>query len=156
MPGWRDGPETGRVRERLMPRMYRVMMKDADGKPAIADDAGLGVRDGEVRIDRATGCVRIEPNKGMSVYRRWQDISPHRRPERLGNGGLGDDDTYCFRLGQEGWASGPVVPDQLDLSVGAGRDPNHGVVRPVQQVSLADFRTLLADTREGWVVDEEP
>jgi len=43
------------------------MMRDADGQPTIADDAGLGVRLGiDIRQD-AQGNAIIE-NKGMSVF----------------------------------------------------------------------------------------
>ena len=134
-----------------MPRMFRVMMKDANGHPSIADNGGLGVRlNIDVRLD-AQGNVRIE-NKGMSVFRAWRDVPLIRRPERLG--GRGEDDTFFFRHGDGPWASGIMIEDKLDLVTPSGRDPNHGVVRPLQLVALATFRTHLEETRPDWVLDE--
>jgi hypothetical protein len=45
-----------------MPRVFRVMKKDADGQPMVADDAGLGVRlNIDIRVDGPddTFCFRL-------------------------------------------------------------------------------------------------
>src|SRR5947209_1741283 len=105
-----------------MPRVFRVMMKDTVGHPTLADDTGLGVRlNIDVRLD-GNGNVRIE-NKGMSVFEGWRDIPFYRRPERLG--GRGPDDTFCFRLGDGPFVSGPLG-DDLDLLAPMGKNPKHG------------------------------
>src|SRR5450631_4064835 len=109
-----------------MPRVFRVMMRDADGQPAIADDAGLGVRLGmDIRQD-AQGNAIIE-NKGMSVFEHWKDLPFTRKPKRLG--GRGDDATFCFRLGDGLFASGQLAKG-LELSVPMGKNMKHGGVRP--------------------------
>jgi len=135
-----------------MPRVFRVMMKDADGKPTIADDAGLGVRLGvDIRQDAQGNAIR--ENKGMSVFEHWKDLPFNRKPRRLG--GRGDDTTFCFRLGD-----GPVVSGQLanglDLLIPMGKNPKHGGVRPQQLVPLATFRADIEATRNDWVFDENP
>jgi hypothetical protein len=133
-----------------MPRVFRVMMRDADGQPTIGNDAALGIRlNTDVRLD-GDGNVIIE-NKGMSVFEGWRDIPFNRKPERLG--GRGPDDTFCFRLGDGPFVSGPLA-DQLDLLAPMGKNPKHGGVRPAQLVSLAVFRANLQATRGNWVFDE--
>jgi hypothetical protein len=135
-----------------MPRVFRVMMRDADGQPTIADDAGLGVRLGiDIRQD-AQGNAIIE-NKGMSVFEHWKDLPFNRKPKRLG--GRGDEATFCFRLGDGPFASGQLA-NGLDLLVPMGKNPKHGGVRPEQLVPLATFRADIEATREDWVFDENP
>ena len=133
-----------------MPRVFRVMRRDADGQPTIADDAGLGVRAGtDVRLD-GNGNVRIE-NKGMSVFEAWRDLPFNRKPERLG--GRGPDDTFCFRFGDGPFVSG-LLADELNLLAPSGKNPKHGVVRPENVVSLTTFRAHLEATRGNWAFDE--
>jgi hypothetical protein len=128
------------------------MMKDANDLPIIADDAGLGVRHGvDIRTDSAGNAI-IE-KKGMSVFEGWRDIPFSRRPERLGNGGRGPDDTHCFRHGEGPFLSGAVNQD-LDLLVPMGKNPKHGGIRPAQLVQLAAFRANLHATQPNWVLDE--
>ena len=79
-----------------MPLVYRVIEKDANNKPIIADDGGLGVRVGlDVSVD-GHGNALLN-NKGMSVFRAWRDISLLRLPPRLIEGGRGDDATYSSK-----------------------------------------------------------
>jgi len=139
--------------------MFRVMEKEEDGLPKIKDDAGLGIRYAdessgirEVRLD-ADGKVKIE-KKGMSVFRAWREVPLIRRPERLGGPNRGDEDTYCFRLGDGPWESGIILEDKLDMLAPTGNNPNHGVVRPIKLVTLAEYRTHLAETRSNWILDE--
>ena len=83
-----------------MPLVYRVMRKNANNKPIIADDGGLGVRESlDVSVDGEGNALRN--NKGMSVFRAWREISLFRLPARLIEGGRGEDDTYASR-----WAMG--------------------------------------------------
>lgn len=145
-----------------MPRMFRVMLKDSDGHPKIQDDDGLGVRYSddkrgvrEVKID-AEGKVVIN-DKGMSVFRHWEDIPLTRKPERLGGASRGDQDAYCFRLGEGKWESGIILLGKLDLlAPNRPAFPNHGVVRPLIPRTLAEYRALLAETQNDWILDETP
>ncbi len=135
-----------------MPRVFRVMKRDADGQPTIADDAGLGVRlNIDIRED-GNGNAIIE-KKGMSVFEHWKDLPFSRKPQRLG--GRGPDDTFCFRLSDGPFVSGHLA-NGLDLLAPLGRDPKHGGVRPAQVVSLANFRADIEATRPDWVFDENP
>jgi hypothetical protein len=128
------------------------MRMDADGKPTIADDAGLGVRlDIDIRQD-AQANVIIE-NKGMSVFEHWIDLPFNRKPRRLG--GRGDDATFCFRLGDGPFASGRLA-NGLELLVPLGKNPKHGGIRPEKIVPLATFRADIEATRDDWVFDENP
>ena len=135
-----------------MPRVFRVMMMDADGKPVIADDSGLGVRLGvDIRQD-AQGNAIIE-NKGMSVFEHWKDLPFNRKPKRLG--GRGPDDTFCFRMGDGAFKSGHLA-NGLDLVIPMGKNLKHGGVRPQQLVPLAAFRANIEATRDQWDLDENP
>lgn len=77
-----------------IPLMFRVMLPDADHKPIIHDDYGLGVREkvkgkkgkrsqGDIRV--GDGRIVILDNNGMSVFSQWEKIHPGRRP--IKNGG---------------------------------------------------------------------
>jgi hypothetical protein len=132
-----------------MPRMFRIMKKEEDGKPTVGKGFGnLGVRVGEVDTDAQNNAI---PNtKGMSVSPRWRDIHIFLQPKRLGTGGRGKDNTYCFRRGTGEFQQGPcgagleLLPDR----------PTHGVVRPSQLVALAKYDEDLAATRAEWEIDE--
>ena len=55
----------------LLPRMWRVMFADYKNQPIVADDAGLGVREG---LDVSVGPSDIvPPGEGMSVFERVRD-----------------------------------------------------------------------------------
>lgn len=132
-----------------MPRMFRVMRKDADDKPSAGRGfCQLGVRNNEIDTDVQGNAV---PNtKGMSVAPEWRVHSIFVIPRRLGTGGRGKDNTHCFCRGAGPFQHGPcgngleLVPDSA----------THGVVRPDQLVPLADYLQNLADTREEWEIDE--
>jgi hypothetical protein len=132
--------------------VYRVREKDANNKPIIADDGGLGVRFGpDISVD-AQGYALVN-NKGMSVFRAWRDISLLRLPSRLIAGGRGDDDTYCFKMSDGPFVQGPLAAG-LELLPEKRDPPKHGFVRPDQAVLLADYRANLVATQNDWEIDE--
>lgn len=135
-----------------MPLVYRVMGKDVNDKPIIAADAGLGVRHGsDVSVDGQGNALRN--HKGMSVFRAWREISLFRLPSRLIAGGRGDDKTYCFKMSEGPFVSGPIAEGLEFLA--ENRSPSkHGVIRPDQIVPLATFRASLVATRDDWEIDE--
>ena len=68
-----------------MPRMFRIMKKDAGDKPILGQTATtLGIRPGEVNLD-ALGNVILN-DKGMSVNPEWRVASIGLIPKRLGTG----------------------------------------------------------------------
>src|SRR5437870_3715203 len=88
-----------------LPLMCRVMFTDDKNQPIVADDAGLGVREG---IDVSVGPNDIvPPGEGMSVFDAPNKIPASRRPKD--HGGLGDDGTFCFI-----WGEGPFQNAQLN------------------------------------------
>ncbi len=129
-----------------MPRMFRSMRKDADGFPIVGQStSALGVRPG---VDIQGNAV---PNdKGMSVSPSWRTMSVFFIPKRLGHGGRGSNNRYCFRRGsrpfqQTKFGNGlEFVPDS----------DSHGVVRPAELMPFAQFEENLAATRSDWVIDE--
>jgi hypothetical protein len=133
-----------------MPLVYRAMRRDANGLPTVAQSASaLGVRLGtDIDVDAANNTVVND--KGMSVAPAWRQLHLFRIPKRLGVGGQGSNNTFCFRTGagafqQTAFAVGlELLPDS----------PTHGVVRPTQAVPLAQYESDLAATRADWQIDE--
>ena len=134
-----------------MPRVFRVMRKDADGLPTLSPTS-LGVRAGvDVDVD-AQNAVRVN-GKGMSVAPAWRDININRIPKRLRPqipGARGSNQTFCFRYGTGPFQQG-FFADGLTLEPDS---PTHGNIAPEQSVPLAIYEADLAATRTGWVEDE--
>jgi hypothetical protein len=64
-----------------MPRVFRVMKRDADGLPTVSQTS-LGVRPGkDVDLD-AQNNVLVN-GKGMSVAPNWREINIHRIPQAV-------------------------------------------------------------------------
>ena len=134
------------------------MRKDEDGKPTVKAGAdGLGVRAGlecrrnDVDVDDLSNVVLNR--KGMSVAPRWRDLPYFRIPERLKPEiptARGKSELYCFTMGDGIFSNGPVS-DRLELNVDSSA---HGVVAPSSSVSIEQFQSDLAATREFWSVDE--
>jgi hypothetical protein len=137
--------------ETKMPRVFRVMRKDADGKPTVSPTS-LGVRSGtDVDLDPRNNV--LVNGKGMSVAPNWRDININRIPKRLRPkmpGAGGSNNTFCFRAG-----TGPF--QQGAFASGLTLEPDsatHGNVTPAQVVPLATYETDLAATRPDWQEDE--
>jgi hypothetical protein len=141
-----------------MPKIYRVMAKEADGGPLVEQSGkGLGVRDTglaggpDIVLDDA-GIVVLN-GEGMSVAPSLGAMLPILIPKRLKDKypqARGSSGRYCFAMGQ-----GPFVPS----GVAAGlvltvTSPKHGNVVPAHAVSLERFRSDIAATRSAWFVEE--
>ena len=132
-----------------MPRMFRIMKKDDDDKPTIGQSATtLGIRPGEVDLDAQGNAISSE--KGMSVNPAWRVAPLSLIPKRLGTGGRGSNNCYCFRRGAGAFQQGPCGPG-LEL---VPDSPTHGVVRPIQTIILASYEADLHATRVEWEIDE--
>lgn len=132
-----------------MALVFRFMRKEADDKPVIADEDGLGVR---VKIDillDVQGNARVT-KEGMSVAPHWRNVSILRKPPRLVEGGRGEDDTYVFCRGEGPFVQEPFAAG-LELLPDNKNPHRHGSVRPDQVVPLADYRANLEATRDEWI-----
>jgi hypothetical protein len=143
-----------------MPRMYRAMTRDEDGKPLIGATARtLGVR---IRPEReAGGDIPIvegfvtSGTGGMSVSPEWWLLPVWRIPRRydiLGKGfvGQGKVEDACWRMGDGSFTDG-TVSDRLRLSVDK---PTHGTLQPSERMHIDEYQAALAETRDSWI--EEP
>ena len=131
-----------------MALVFRLMYKDADDKPVIADDGGLGVRPGlDILVD-AQGNARVT-HHGMSVAPRWRDISIIRIPPKLVEGGRGDDDTYVFKRGDGAFVQEPFAAG-LELLPDNKIPHKHGSVKPDRLCPLPTYRTNIEATRVEW------
>jgi len=91
--------------------------------------------------------------KGMSVAPAWRDLPYFLISKRLKAqfpAARGASDLYCFTMGEGAFADGPIAPG-LDLKKD---DPKHGVVVPQVSVPLDQYQADLANTRDGWMIDE--
>lgn len=145
----------------LAPKVYRVMLPDDTGRPAVGRSArSLGVRvsasGGEIDIPvQLDGTVRIGTG-GMSVAPRWQDLPRHRIPKRLNSRlelpkARGKDEDVCWRVGTGAFVSGAFGPS-LWLDVDG---PKHGTIQPGGTIILADYEVALSATRGEWVNGED-
>src|SRR5438477_11413090 len=117
-----------------MPRVFRVMRKDADNKPTVSPTS-LGVRP-TIDIDLDPQNNVLVNGKGMSVAPNWRDISRNRIPKRLRPvvpGARGSNNTFCFRIGDGPLPQGPFA-NGLTLEPDAA---NPGNVAPAIVVPLA-------------------
>jgi len=141
-----------------MPKIYRSMRKEDEGKPLVeATGKGLGVRGQPVNdvvdVDLDPDGKVVLNSKGMSVAPSWRDLPHHRISKRLRNqfpAARGTIDIWCFTMGEEPFADGPVA-DGLDLKIDA---PKHGVVVPRLSIPLDQYQADLANTRDYWTIDE--
>ena len=141
------------------PKIYRVMRRDpADDLPLVGSTSSseLGVRPGiDVAVDPA-GDVVLD-GSGMSVAPGWRDLADTRIPKRLRSirpGASGPNGTACCTLGVGPFARG-VVASGLELIPDGDTDPvKHGVIAPLQIVSIVQYQSDLGNTRAAWQIDE--
>jgi hypothetical protein len=96
-----------------MPRVSRVMKKEADDLPRVGP-TDLGIRSVDVDVDTQNHV--IVNGKGMSVAPTWRDININRIPKRLRPimpGAGGANSTFCFRIG-----SGPFLQGSFANALG--------------------------------------
>ncbi len=119
-------------------RLYRAMMRGADGQPLEEDSArGLGVREGFDVIPESDSSV-LPRGGGMSVAPDDpRHLPTHRRPAEWG--GTGRDPLW--------------VIDEADLPADLRfrRDTRlHGLIEPSRRMTLEDFRMHLRSTGSSW------
>jgi hypothetical protein len=129
-----------------------------DGLPALGTTSSseLGVRPGvDITVDGA-GYVVLDAS-GMSVAPNWRDLIPSRIPRRLRHivpGARGPNNTSCYTLGAGPFQRGGIATG-LELIPDQGPAPvRHGVIAPVQVVSLIAYQADLGNTRAAWEIDE--
>lgn len=135
-----------------MPLIYRVMTRDGD-KPKVGPTARmLGVRVPPAKkpdiIPRADGIV--DPmTGGMSVAPRVHNLPFYRVPARyraLVPDANGKEQDACWQMGEGSFVAAAVAagltlrPDSED----------HGLVEPATSMSLKEYESLLAATRDDW------
>lgn len=139
-----------------MPQIHRAMTREGN-KPKLGSTARtLGVRVPpacfhDIPVD-PDGTVAPRTS-GMSVAPAWRALPLHRIPRRLRHlvpWAAGNDNDACWRMGDGPFEDSPVTAGLL-LRV---EPSTHGLVEPVQRVSLSQYQAALADTRDHWVVDE--
>jgi hypothetical protein len=124
-------------------RLFRSMKEDSEGRPSVGPSGRmLGVRPGnsptpDVLAVQATDLVL--PNQGgMSVTPHDpMHLLKHRRPPSLG--GTGQDPVWYIEIDE----LGPELQFRQD-------SPTHGVVEPVQPMTLQEYQDALASTRAPW------
>jgi hypothetical protein len=134
-----------------MPRVFRVMRKDSDGKPTVGPTS-LGVRP-NVDIDLDPQNNVLVNGKGMSVAPNWRDININRIPKRLRPklpGAGGSNNTFCFRTGAGPFQQG-VFANGLTLEPDSAK---HGNVAPAKFVPMATYEADIVATRPDWQEDE--
>jgi hypothetical protein len=147
-----------------MPKMYRVMIHDADG-PSVGDgNAQLGVRSQGDTVDVVVGVapdylVKADGN-GMSVSiclckmphtmvpKRFKDLGL-RRDAR----GSSDPRRKLWKHGEGPFVSQPLPGDNLRLHL---TSEDHGHVCPNRDMPISDLQKAISDTRPDWSIDEKP
>lgn len=140
-----------------MPRIFRSMLMDADGKPVtgrVRDSLGVRVPPDKRPdiVPDASGSVQPGTG-GMSVAPALTDLPYFLVPLRLQGlvpNASGSNDKYVWRSGEGPFAGGVVAAD-LQLVV---TKPWHGAVGPDRTMPLQQFESALAATRSDWIVDE--
>lgn len=136
-----------------MPRVYRLMKREAD-RPKIGDAAMcLGVRPGEVPVNPA-GFVGPGTG-GLSVYDALRSIPAGMLPKRLRSlipGAVNSNNLTVWALGEGPFAEGPIA-DEFVLRIDPD-DPKHGFIEPRDIMPLGEYQSALARTVDSWAVDE--
>jgi hypothetical protein len=135
-----------------MPKIFRSMLEDG-GKPKVGPEGKmLGVR---VATDiSADPGGNVHPNAGgMSVAPEWRKLPWLLIPKRLDPRGRGAGGLVCWRLG-EGEFVEEKINDDLQLRLDPGQLEKHGLVEPTRAISLTDYQSALAATRNEWGRDE--
>jgi hypothetical protein len=141
------------------PKVYRAMRRDlTDDLPVVgsSSSAELGARSG-MDITVHAGNVVLDGG-GMSVAPDWRKLPFTRIPRRLRSivpGATGANNTSCFTMGIGSFQRG-VIAKGLELIPDQGQGPiTHGVVAPIEVISLLEYQTNLENTRAAWRIDEE-
>ena len=144
-----------------MPLVFRSMKRSDDGLPVVGSNSKeLGVRvppNPNADIDIATdGTVELN-GRGMSASAHWTDLLPHLIPKRLKQhcpDAIGSNALACYRCGEGEFRDGPLGGD-LELRLKPGKSRNGNIV-PAGHLTVDQFQSALAATRDEWIVDEDP
>ena len=143
------------------PKMYRTMLsEDPSASPAVpavgtaANMLGACVPPSVPTDVHPDGEGKVGPcSEGLSVAPRLTALPPSRVPERLGHlrhGARGNNTHRVFRIGEANFERAPLG-DSLELMPTSSK---HGVIQPLQRMSIGDYQRELAATQRLWVVDE--
>lgn len=128
------------------------MIADGD-KPKVGNVAKvLGVRPNyDIEVSPSGS---VWPNTGgLSVAPNWRHLPPFLIPRRLGVKAAearGSNQLKCFRLGAFAFSEVTITPSLLLRP----DSPTHGTIEPSREMSIGEYQTALADTRDLWLVDE--
>lgn len=126
---------------RSMTVLFRGMKDDGEGQPECGPSARtLGVRlEGDIAIGE-DGVVAPETG-GMSVALETpESLPPHRRPPTFG--GYGADPVWQIEDSD--------LPETLTWRPWPPDSSSHGLVEPIDAMSLDDFQEALATSRGFW------
>lgn len=138
--------------------LYRAMLADADGKPALGNTANhLGLRfpgcQGKSDVDICSKSKKVIANKkGMSVANRWRNLPVHRIPKRLEGvlpGAAGRNELKCFRL-----ADFSFIEQAIGNHLFHFIERQHGCICPTKSMSREAVESALASTQSDWLLDE--
>lgn len=139
-----------------MPKIFRSMLEDG-GKPKVGSEGKLlGVRIApDPRPDiAADGNGAVHPKTGgMSVAPDWRKLPDHLIPRGLIPRARGRDDLVCWRLGDLEFLDGQPI-GSLVLRVDPAPSDKHGFIEPAKLMSIVDYQSALAATRDYWIRDE--
>jgi hypothetical protein len=124
-------------------RLYRAMIEAADGLPEVGPTArSLGVRPGGGKYSDVAAILPSDPvvpgAGGMSATPHdLMDLPSYRLPRS--QGGTGNDPVWSIEL------------DDLDPDLQFRPDSAvHGLIEPVQTMTLQSFQQALQRTRRHW------
>ncbi|MCI0681285.1 MAG: hypothetical protein L0Y71_04205 [Gemmataceae bacterium] len=142
-----------------MPQVYRSMLADG-GKPKVgAQSKMLGVRvqphaNADIVVDDQGN---VHPNTGgMSVAPGWRQLPSFLIPKRLRHlapDACGRNQLVCWQMGEGAFVAARLA-DDLQLQPDADKPMVHGVIEPAQSMSIAQYQSSLAATRDHWMQDE--
>ena len=134
-----------------MPRIYRVMKPDEDGKPKVGTASiCLGIRVPPERDGITLVEGQIEPGTGgLSVRPSLQTIPVAMVSEELQAivpGASGGKNHHVWQMGEGPFENAPVA-DNLTLRPDSRY---HGLLEPSVTMLFEDFQNALAATRDSW------
>jgi len=139
-------------------------MKEEEGKPATGNGpALLGVRPKDVGLDEdVPDTVQVSPGAGgMSVAGCLLTLSATLLPKRFEaidpkqfRGARASNSQKVWARGGGPYESSPVTSD-LDLRIDdRSEPPGHGSIEPNRPMTLGEYLSSLAVTRDEWQIDE--
>jgi hypothetical protein len=141
-----------------VPMIYRAMRRAEDGLPVVGYRSNeLGVRvpphdHSDVDVNDAN---EVALNRqGMSVVSEWRCLPVFLVPKHLRPfvpGAVGSNALAIWRMGRGPFEDGPIGAGLALASKEGTR--RHGVVVPIERMTIARFQAALAATRNDWKID---